>query len=88
MPSPYRSLAFGLKQSSVPLATFLSGLAIPFVALTLGWRWAFVLAAALAALLMASLLIFGPRVSDRSVSRGCQLPLNRDQARFFMALGE
>jgi MFS family permease len=36
-----RGLAFGLKQASIPAASLLSGLAVPVVALTLGWRWAF-----------------------------------------------
>ena len=34
-------LAFGLKQSGPPLAVILSGVAVPAIALTLGWRWAF-----------------------------------------------
>jgi len=42
-----RGTLFGLKQSSVPAATFLAGLAVPVIALTVGWRWAFVAAAAL-----------------------------------------
>ncbi len=37
-----RGLAFGLKQSAVPLAAALSGLAVPLIALRAGWRWAFV----------------------------------------------
>lgn len=40
-----RGTAFGIKQSSIPAATLLAGLAVPSVALTIGWRWAFVLAA-------------------------------------------
>lgn len=43
-----RGLAFGLKQSAVPFATLVAGLAIPFVALTFGWRWAFGAAAVIA----------------------------------------
>ena len=37
-----QGLAFGLKQSAVPLAATLSGLALPLIALRVGWRWAFV----------------------------------------------
>lgn len=33
--------AFGLKQSAGPSAVFIAGLAVPAVALTVGWRWAF-----------------------------------------------
>lgn len=48
--SPQRlGLAFGIKQSSVPAATLLGGLAVPGIALVLGWRWAFILGAAGAA---------------------------------------
>ncbi len=39
-----QGLAFGIKQSAVPFASLLGGLAVPAVALSVGWRWAFVLA--------------------------------------------
>lgn len=45
-----KGLAFGVKQSAVPAATLLAGLAVPAVALTLGWRWAFGLGAVLGAM--------------------------------------
>lgn len=38
-------LGFGIKQSGIPLATTLGGLAVPLIALTVGWRFAYVLAA-------------------------------------------
>lgn len=41
-------MAFGVKQSAIPIATLLGGLAVPTIALTVGWRWAFVGAAAFA----------------------------------------
>ncbi|GAB3280397.1 MFS transporter [Parasphingorhabdus pacifica] len=37
-----RGLAFGVKQSAIPAATLLAGVAVPAIALTIGWRWAFV----------------------------------------------
>lgn len=47
--SPRRQgVAFGLKQSSGPFATLLAGAAVPLLGLTVGWRWAFVAAAAAA----------------------------------------
>ena len=46
-------LAFGVKQSSVPAANLVAGLAVPAFALTVGWRWAFVAGAACAATLVA-----------------------------------
>lgn len=36
--------AFGIKQASIPFAAFLAGLAVPALALTLGWHWGFGLA--------------------------------------------
>lgn len=41
-------IALAVKQASVVGATLLGGLAVPTIALTVGWRWAFVAAAALA----------------------------------------
>ncbi len=35
-------LAIAIKQSGMPTASLLSGLAVPLVALTVGWRWAYV----------------------------------------------
>lgn len=45
VPARRQGIVFGLKQSAVPVATLLSGAAVPAVALTIGWRWAFILAA-------------------------------------------
>jgi MFS family permease len=42
-------IAFAVKQSAIPVATLLAGLAVPGIALTVGWRWAFAFAALLAA---------------------------------------
>lgn len=39
---------FGVKHACVPAAMFLAGLAVPAIALTVGWRWAFRIAAILA----------------------------------------
>ena len=43
-----QGLAFGVKQAAIPTATLLAGLAVPALGTTIGWRWAFVAAAALA----------------------------------------
>jgi len=45
-----QGLAFGAKQAAIPMSTLLGGLAVPLIAIPLGWRWAFALAAVLAAL--------------------------------------
>jgi predicted MFS family arabinose efflux permease len=49
VPPRRQGLSFGVKQAAIPVSTLLAGAAVPAVALTLGWRWAFVLAAVLAA---------------------------------------
>lgn len=42
-------IGFAIKQSAIPLATTLGGLAVPLIALTVGWQVAFLLAALVAA---------------------------------------
>nr|WP_255672506.1 MFS transporter [Glycomyces amatae] len=54
-----RGLLFGAKQASVPLCIMLGGLSVPAVALTLGWRWAFVFGAALVLLALVPLAGLG-----------------------------
>ncbi len=49
IPASRRALALALKQSAIPAATLVGGLAVPLVALTIGWRWSFVICAAVAA---------------------------------------
>lgn len=48
VPARRQGLSFGVKQAAIPVCTLLAGVSVPVVALTLGWRWAFVLAALLA----------------------------------------
>jgi MFS family permease len=48
-----QGLAFGAQQSGAPLGALAAGLALPLVAIPLGWRWAFVASAALTLLAMA-----------------------------------
>ncbi len=45
----------GIKHACVPAAMFIAGLAVPTVALTIGWRWAFAVAAVLALATTASI---------------------------------
>ncbi|WP_405428147.1 MFS transporter [Micromonospora sp. NBC_00617] len=49
VPPNRQGLSFGVKQAAIPVSTLLAGAAVPTIALTAGWRWAFV-AAAVAAL--------------------------------------
>ncbi|GAA4788383.1 hypothetical protein GCM10023200_23580 [Actinomycetospora chlora] len=60
MPRARLGLSFGVKQACVPLATLLAGLAVPAVGLTVGWRWAYVIAAGFALLG----LVLAPRGAD------------------------
>jgi predicted MFS family arabinose efflux permease len=53
VPPRRQGLSFGVKQAAIPVSTLLAGAAVPAVALTVGWRWAFVLAAGLAAAAIA-----------------------------------
>lgn len=39
-----QGIAFGIKQSAIPLAGLVAGITLPLIGLTLGWRWAFGLA--------------------------------------------
>ena len=60
VPKGRQGLAFGVKQAAIPVATLLAGLAVPLLAVTVGWRWAFAGGALLA--LGVSLLV--PREDD------------------------
>lgn len=40
-----QGLSFGIRQAAIPATMMFAGLSVPVVALTLGWRWAFVTAA-------------------------------------------
>lgn len=50
IPRQRQGAAYGAKQSAIPVASMLAGLAVPALALTVGWRWAFAAFAVLAAL--------------------------------------
>lgn len=58
---PRLGLAIAFKQSGMPTASMLSGLAVPVIALTVGWRWAYVASAVLACVaLLAVWLVIEP----------------------------
>ncbi|WP_051815885.1 MFS transporter, partial [Glycomyces tenuis] len=59
-PKRRKGMLFGAKQAAVPLCTMLGGLSVPAVALTFGWRWAFVAAAAFALLALVPVAGLGP----------------------------
>ena len=83
VPERVQGFAFGVKTSSLPLATLFAGVAIPVVGVQLGWRMSFVAAVAVAAA-VATLIPRGssfvppppPRVSPRAkASRAALLVL-------------
>ena len=65
VPASRQGLSFGIKQAAIPVATLLAGLAVPTIAVTLGWRWAFAGGAALA--LVVAFLV--PAGATKSVVR-------------------
>lgn len=52
--------AMAVKQSGMPGATLLGGLAVPVIALTVGWPWAYAAAAALAVVALGVVFRFAP----------------------------
>lgn len=57
VPASRLGLSFGIKQAAIPLATLIAGAAVPAIALTVGWRWAYVTGSVLA----LSVLLIAPR---------------------------
>ncbi len=55
-----QGLAFGVKQAAIPTATLLSGLAVPALAITAGWHFAYLAAGGLV-LLVGTVLLLGGR---------------------------
>ncbi|MDE0600588.1 MAG: MFS transporter [bacterium] len=53
VPAGNRATVLGIKHAAIPLAALLAGLAVPTVAVTIGWRWAFAIAAGGVTLLLA-----------------------------------
>jgi MFS family permease len=56
VPRSRQGLAFGIKQSAVPMAILLGGLAVPAVGLALGWRWTYGILAGCATLVVLAAL--------------------------------
>ena len=50
VPASRLGLSFGIKQAAIPVATLLAGAAVPTIALTVGWRWAYLIGTGLALL--------------------------------------
>jgi MFS family permease len=69
VPAGRLGFSFGLKQAAIPLATLLSGAAVPAVALTVGWRWAYLIVACLA---LAALPLMPKRSATRTRGAGAE----------------
>jgi len=81
VPAHRRGIALGVKQSAIPVSTALAGLALPTIGESIGWRWAYVFAIALALAALAAIPHVEPpvrrqtRTESRSFkpSRGLKL---------------
>jgi MFS family permease len=69
-PGHLHGLAFGIKEASVPTATLLAGVAVPTIALTVGWRWAFALGIVPLSVVVLLLprLVLGPSAVESAAS--------------------
>lgn len=77
IPPRRQGLAFGVKQAGGPAAALVAGVAVPALAATFGWRWAF--AAASVGAMLAALAV--PRAGRRSAAarrRGSRRGSRRD----------
>lgn len=43
VPHRFQGQAFGIKQSAMPAVALIAGLSVPLIAVTVGWRWVFIL---------------------------------------------
>jgi MFS family permease len=77
VPLHRQGLAFGVKQSAIPFAIVLGGLAVPSVGVIIGWRWTFGITALLAILVIVGGL-FLPR--EAVTPAAAQGPLERAPA--------
>ena len=74
VPLARRGRAFGFALAAIPLATLIAGLAIPTIALTVGWRWVY-LGASIAALAVRWRVPVAPPSSHARKSTGTRSPL-------------
>ncbi len=66
IPIRRQGLAFGLKQSAIPLATLIGGVSVPLIGLTVGWRWAFACVGIMAVAIMLMIPRERPNPNDKS----------------------
>ena len=71
---PRLGLAVSIKQSGLPTATLLAGFAVPSLALTVGWRWAYVASAGFALTSLAMARVAAGSSPPRAVANGASRP--------------
>lgn len=64
IPTERQGLAFGIKEASIPASTLAAGIAVPAIALTVGWRWAF----AVGLLPWLAIVVLLPRLRARATT--------------------
>jgi MFS family permease len=69
VPAHRQGLSFGVKQAAIPVSTLLAGAAVPTIALTAGWRWAFGAAAGAARAALAAIPAQQPGPVRRDTAR-------------------
>lgn len=74
IPRRRQGIAFGIKQSAVPLAILLGGLAVPGIGLVLGWRWTYAISAICAALIALAALASRAAKTAPRIGRGEHAP--------------
>lgn len=77
-------IGFAIKQSAIPLATTVAGLAVPLIALTVGWRWAYAASGVVAAAAVFIVPPDAPAVPGRSESA---VPSGAVRQLWMLALG-
>ena len=73
---PRLGLSIALKQSGMPTASMLSGLAVPAIALTVGWRWAYAGGAVLALVAMVAVRSVIPSSAATQETQRTTLPVS------------
>lgn len=71
VPGGRQGMIFGVKQSAVPLSAMLAGLSVAAIALTVGWRWAYI---ALLALPLVTLLSIPDELEGTATERSAGSP--------------